>query len=85
MATTSQELNINHTCAKESKDVGEEIGGGVLVTSLLYGASQRHNQLPPRLFLLKQKGTLDKKTNCCRFHLLISPNLGGFDCQILLI
>lgn len=28
MATTSQELHINHTYAKESEDVGEEIEGG---------------------------------------------------------
>lgn len=35
MATTSQELNINHTYAKESEDVGEEIEG-LLVTGFLY-------------------------------------------------
>lgn len=36
MATTSQELNINHSYAKESEDVGEEEEEGVLVTSFLH-------------------------------------------------
>lgn len=53
MATTSQDLHINHTYAKESEAVGEEIGG-LLVTGFLYNVSARHNQSSPHLLLLKQ-------------------------------
>lgn len=53
MATTSQELNINHTYAKESEGVGEEIGE-LLVTGILYNVCDRHNQSPAHLLLLKR-------------------------------
>lgn len=53
MATTSQDLHINHTYAKESEAVGEEIGG-LLVTGFLYNVSARHNQSSPHLLLLTQ-------------------------------
>lgn len=52
MATTSQELNINHTYAKVSEDVGEEIEG-LLVTAFLYNVPDRHNQSTPHLLLLQ--------------------------------
>lgn len=53
MATTSQELNINHTYAKESEDVGEEIER-LLVTGFLYNVHDRHNQSTPHVLRLQQ-------------------------------
>lgn len=41
MATASKDLHINHTYAKASEAVGEEIGG-LLVTGSLRNVSDRH-------------------------------------------
>lgn len=78
MATTSQELHINHSYAKESKDVGEEIGG-LLVTGILYNVPERHYQSSPHLLRLKQ---MRKKTDCWEFSFSISVLLGGFNLWI---
>lgn len=59
MATTSQELNINHTYAKESEDVGDEMEG-LLVTGFLYNVLiDTINQLHTSSFQNKQREKRD--------------------------
>ena len=69
MATPSQDLHINHTYAKESEAVGEEMGGGgLLVIGSLYNVADRHNQSPPQLHQKREK----KVTHYWRLYCLIS-------------
>ena len=60
MTTRSEDLRINHSYAKESRAVGEEIEG-LLVRGSLHNVSDWHNQSPSHLLILKQRRSEKKK------------------------